>query len=204
MSVKDIVLPEIGEGVNEGEMVKWLVKVGDSVEVDQSIVEVMTDKATVEVPSPIAGVVKELKAKEGEMVSVESTLLVLDTAGARVATSPLTQEGNSNQSSQAPPTIYPPPPIAPPPMEGQPIIGATTTPVPPSSSSLGLTPSVGTPSVGTPSVGTPSVGTWVGNLWVVSKVWVVSKMVVEMGKCISLLWKVVFWQPQAPVVSRVN
>ena len=182
MSVKDIVLPEIGEGVTEGEMVKWLVKVGDPVEVDQSIVEVMTDKATVEVPSPIAGVVKELKAKEGEMVSIESTLLVLDTAGAMVATSAPIPEGNSNQSSQVSPT-------APPPMEGQPITEATTTPIPPSSPSLDLIPPVGAPPVGAPPVGVPFTGGTQGG---------------GNGKVNLPLWKVVFWQHQAPVVSHVN
>ena len=78
---KDVKLPELGEGVTEGELVKWLVKPGDSVKPDQPIAEVMTDKATVEVPSPIAGVVKELKFKVGDVVAVEKTMLVLTTAG---------------------------------------------------------------------------------------------------------------------------
>jgi pyruvate dehydrogenase E2 component (dihydrolipoamide acetyltransferase) len=76
----DIKLPELGEGVTEGELVKWLVKPGDSVKADQTIAEIMTDKATVEVPSPIAGVVKELKFKPGQVVKVESVLLTLDGA----------------------------------------------------------------------------------------------------------------------------
>jgi len=54
----EVKLPDIGEGVTEGELVKWLVKVGDKIDVDQAVVEVMTDKATVEVPSPVAGEVK--------------------------------------------------------------------------------------------------------------------------------------------------
>ena len=81
MASKNVVLPDIGEGVTEGEMVKWLVQVGDPVEVDQPVAEVMTDKATVEVPSPIAGQVKELKASEGDIIPIETTLLVLDTSG---------------------------------------------------------------------------------------------------------------------------
>ena len=68
MAAKNIQLPELGEGVTEGELVKWLVKPGDKIEADQTVAEMMTDKATVEVPSPSAGVVKELKAKEGEVV----------------------------------------------------------------------------------------------------------------------------------------
>lgn len=85
MAAQDVKLPDIGEGVQEGELVKWLVKVGDNVKTDQAIAEVMTDKATVEVPSPYAGTVKELKFKEGDMIKIESTMLVLDGAGGGVA-----------------------------------------------------------------------------------------------------------------------
>lgn len=52
MSAQNVKLPDIGEGVTEGELVKWLVKPGDIVKADQPVAEVMTDKATVEVPSP--------------------------------------------------------------------------------------------------------------------------------------------------------
>ncbi len=78
----DIRLPELGEGVTEGELVKWLVKPGDSVKPDQAIAEIMTDKATVEVPSPTAGVVKELKFKVGEVIKVENVLVTLESSGA--------------------------------------------------------------------------------------------------------------------------
>lgn len=78
----EVKLPELGEGVTEGELVKWLVKPGDAVKADQAVAEIMTDKATVEVPSPVAGVVKELKFKVGEIIKVESVLITLDGAGA--------------------------------------------------------------------------------------------------------------------------
>lgn len=84
----EVKLPELGEGVTEGELVKWLVKVGDSVKADQPVAEFMTDKATVEVPTPIAGVVKELKKKTGDMVKVETAILVLESSsGASTAAS---------------------------------------------------------------------------------------------------------------------
>lgn len=83
MSLENIKLPDLGEGVTEGEMVKWLVNVGDTVHADQPIAEVMTDKATVEVPTPISGVVKELKASEGDIIPVETTLLLLESDGSR-------------------------------------------------------------------------------------------------------------------------
>ncbi|MBK7890156.1 MAG: 2-oxo acid dehydrogenase subunit E2 [Bdellovibrionales bacterium] len=91
MATKNVQLPELGEGVTEGELVKWLVKVGDTVKPDQPVAEMMTDKATVEVPSPFGGVVKEIQKKEGDVVEVGMTLLVLDsdaTAGASAQASP--------------------------------------------------------------------------------------------------------------------
>src|SRR6187455_1902005 len=78
-------LPDIGEDIAEGEIVKWLVKVGDTVKEHQSVVEVMTDKATVEVPSPANGKITALKAKEGQTVPVGSVLFVLDTAAGGTA-----------------------------------------------------------------------------------------------------------------------
>lgn len=80
MSQIEVTLPDVGEGVTEGEMVKWLVKVGDTVEADQPVAEVMTDKATVEVPTSQAGVVKELKVSEGDVVPIGKVMLVLDSS----------------------------------------------------------------------------------------------------------------------------
>lgn len=74
-------LPDIGEGVVEGEVVKWHVKPGDTLREDQPMVEVMTDKATVEIPSPKAGVVKEIRAAEGSMCPVGAVMLVIEEAG---------------------------------------------------------------------------------------------------------------------------
>lgn len=85
MATVEIRLPELGEGVTEGELVSWLVQVGDTVSVDQPLAEMMTDKATVEVPSSKAGVVKELKAEEGDVVPVEQVLLILDESAASAA-----------------------------------------------------------------------------------------------------------------------
>jgi len=82
MATKNVQLPELGEGVTEGELVKWLVKVGDKISPDQPVAEMMTDKATVEVPSPIAGVVKEISKKEGDVIEVGATMLVVETDGA--------------------------------------------------------------------------------------------------------------------------
>src|SRR5207253_2395605 len=74
-------LPDIGEGVVEGEIVKWLVKAGDQIVEDQPLVEVMTDKATVAIPSPRQGKVLQTIGKEGDTAKVHQTLVVLDVAG---------------------------------------------------------------------------------------------------------------------------
>lgn len=75
-------LPDIGEGVHEGEIVQWLVKPGDLVKEDQAIVEIMTDKVTAEIPAPVSGVITELNGKPGEIVKVGSVIAVFDQAGA--------------------------------------------------------------------------------------------------------------------------
>jgi pyruvate dehydrogenase E2 component (dihydrolipoamide acetyltransferase) len=82
MALKEIQLPELGEGVTEGEMIKWLVKIGDKVSADQAIAEIMTDKASVEVPTPVAGTIKEFKLKEGDVAKVGMAMLILDLEGA--------------------------------------------------------------------------------------------------------------------------
>ena len=69
-------LPDIGEGLAEGEIVKWLVAVGDTVNEDQPLLEVMTDKATVEIPSPRAGTVATLNVAEGDVVQIGTTILL--------------------------------------------------------------------------------------------------------------------------------
>ena len=85
MAKIDFKLPDIGEGIAEGEIVKWLVKAGDVVKEHQPVVEVMTDKATVEVPSPAAGTIGELRAQAGQTVPVGSVIFTLLTAGAAPA-----------------------------------------------------------------------------------------------------------------------
>src|ERR1700733_13190421 len=82
MAAIDVKLPDIGEGVTEGEIVRWLVKEGDAIKHDQPLVEVMTDKATVEIPSSADGKVTKLIAKEGQVVKVGGALLNLESGGA--------------------------------------------------------------------------------------------------------------------------
>ena len=74
-------LPDLGEGVREGEIARWLVEVGQEIAEDDPLVEIQTDKTTVEIPSPAGGRVGEILVAEGEVVPV-GTLLVLIGAGA--------------------------------------------------------------------------------------------------------------------------
>ena len=90
-------LPDIGEGLTEAEIVRWLVAEGESVKADQPIVEVETDKAVVEIPSPYAGVVERHGGAEGETLEVGSILVVISDA---------------NDMSQDQSAATPPPPIA--------------------------------------------------------------------------------------------
>lgn len=79
-------LPELGEGLSEGEVVAWRVKEGDTIKADQTMVEVMTDKATVEVPAPRTGIVKKLYYKVGQMAKVHAPLIdIEETGGASVS-----------------------------------------------------------------------------------------------------------------------
>ena len=75
-----VVMPELGEGVIEGELLKWRVSVGDDVQEDDILAEVMTDKASLEVPAPFSGKVQELSCKEGQTCAVGEALLILDSS----------------------------------------------------------------------------------------------------------------------------
>ena len=82
-------LPDIGEGVVEGEVVQWHVSVGDAVKEDDPIVDVMTDKASVTIPSPVNGVVSSLSGGVGDMIAVGSTLVEFDSDDTPPAAEPV-------------------------------------------------------------------------------------------------------------------
>jgi 2-oxoglutarate dehydrogenase E2 component (dihydrolipoamide succinyltransferase) len=79
---KSVVMPQMGESVAEGTIVRWLKKVGDQVERDEPLFEISTDKVDAEIPSPSAGVVSDIKVKEGETVPINTVVAVIDEAGA--------------------------------------------------------------------------------------------------------------------------
>src|SRR6187431_1784780 len=74
-------LPDIGEGIAEAEIVAWHVKPGDVVKEDGNLADLMTDKATVEMESPVAGVVREVAGEVGDVIAIGSPLVVIETEG---------------------------------------------------------------------------------------------------------------------------
>lgn len=97
-------LPDIGEGVIEGEVVSWKVAEGDSIALDQPMVEIQTDKATVEIPSPRAGTIAKINFKEGEVCPVGDVLVVIETGDGAPATS---GNGNGSHTTVAAPAAAP-------------------------------------------------------------------------------------------------
>lgn len=92
MGIHKIQMPDVGEGITEAEIVEWNVKVGDVVKEDDVIAAVMTDKATVEIPSPVDGVVKDIFGEVGAMTAVGSVIIALEVEG----------EGNNIPDAPAP------------------------------------------------------------------------------------------------------
>jgi 2-oxoisovalerate dehydrogenase E2 component (dihydrolipoyl transacylase) len=92
-------LPDIGEGIAEAEIVAWHVKVGDRIEEDAGIADMMTDKATVEMESPVSGVVVELAGAVGDMVPIGSALAVIEVEESTETPSPPAGEGDSPAAS---------------------------------------------------------------------------------------------------------
>src|SRR6516162_6642575 len=93
-------LPDIGEGVTEGEIVSWLVKPGDQVTEDQPMIEVMTDKATVTITAPKSGTVVETRGKVGEIVAVHSVLVVFELGGAGAAAAAPATNGHNGHGAK--------------------------------------------------------------------------------------------------------
>src|SRR5260370_16212280 len=116
----DIIMPQMGESIVEGTITKWLKKPGDKVQRDEPLFEISTDKVDAEIPAPAAGVLREIKVKEGTTVQVNTVVGVIDADGsAAVAAPPSPQPAKSAQppaASQAPApdgASTPPPPAAP-------------------------------------------------------------------------------------------
>jgi pyruvate dehydrogenase E2 component (dihydrolipoamide acetyltransferase) len=98
-------LPDLGEGLTEGEVARWLVSVGDEVAEDQPLVEIQTDKTTVEIPSPAAGKVAQILVEEGKVVPVGTVLVVIGEDGAAPAQKTEPKEAPAPQKVRATPLV---------------------------------------------------------------------------------------------------
>src|SRR6187397_745806 len=92
----EVLMPQMGESIAEGTIVRWIKKVGDRIDRDEPLFEISTDKVDAEIPSPAAGVLTEIKVKEGETVPVNSVVATIGTAGE------VTAESNTSPSNTLP------------------------------------------------------------------------------------------------------
>src|ERR1700710_2441297 len=93
-------LPELGESVTEGTITRWLKAVGDTLEVDEPLLEVSTDKVDTEIPSPVAGTLLEIKAEEDETVEVGTELCVIGDEGEGGGSSDSDESGESSDAEE--------------------------------------------------------------------------------------------------------
>jgi pyruvate dehydrogenase E2 component (dihydrolipoamide acetyltransferase) len=134
----DIVMPQMGESIFEGTITKWLKKPGDKVERDEPLFEISTDKVDAEIPSPSAGVLKEIKVGEGQTVPIQTIVGVIDAAGsAAAAPAPAPAKAAAPAPAKAPAAAAPAPAVAPRPAPPAPSAPVAATPAPASSGSTG-------------------------------------------------------------------
>src|SRR5258707_3203753 len=81
----DVIMPQMGESIFEGTITKWRKKAGDSVQRDEPLFEISTDKVDAEIPSPVGGVLSEVKVAEGATVQINTVVAVIDEAGSAVS-----------------------------------------------------------------------------------------------------------------------
>src|SRR5215204_6465331 len=123
-----VVMPQMGESIAEGTIVRWIKKVGDAVDRDEPLFEISTDKVDAEIPSPAAGVLLNISVNEGETVPVNSVVATIGEPGTKPAVSGngTPSEAPADGSAAAPPAV-PPAPQA----DGAPATAAPGAPVAP-------------------------------------------------------------------------
>src|SRR5579863_4980388 len=99
----DVVMPQMGESIFEGTITKWLKKPGDKIERDEPLFEISTDKVDAEIPSPAAGVLKEIKVKEGQTVPIQTVVASIDAAGGAATASAPAPAKEAPKAAPAPP-----------------------------------------------------------------------------------------------------
>jgi len=128
----DVIMPQMGESIFEGTITKWLKKPGDKIERDEPLFEISTDKVDAEIPSPAAGVLKEIKVNEGQTVPIQTIVAVIDAAGAPAAVS-APPPAKAEAPKPAPAASAAPKPVAPAPATkpGPSLVPAAGSPAPP-------------------------------------------------------------------------
>jgi pyruvate dehydrogenase E2 component (dihydrolipoamide acetyltransferase) len=158
----DIVMPQMGESIFEGTITKWLKKPGDKVERDEPLFEISTDKVDAEIPSPSAGVLKEIKVAEGKTVPIQTVVGVIDAAGDASAAKPAQPSASPKSDAQPAKAAQAPPSRAAAP-QAAPANGRAASPPQPqartqaaatSTSAVSTTPATG----GAPTTGTRDGG----------------------------------------------
>jgi pyruvate dehydrogenase E2 component (dihydrolipoamide acetyltransferase) len=139
----DVIMPQMGESIAEGTVTKWLKNVGDRVEQDEPLFEISTDKVDAEIPSPAAGVLKEIRVAPGTTVPVNTVVAVVAREGEAVAAAPETQA----TTTEAPPEPAPAAPASPPAAPESPAVEPAPPPAEPAPAPTAAAPS---PAAATP------------------------------------------------------
>jgi pyruvate dehydrogenase E2 component (dihydrolipoamide acetyltransferase) len=155
---ESVVLPALGESVTEGTVTRWLKKVGDSVNVDEPLVEVSTDKVDTEIPSPVAGVIEQILVQEDETVQVGAVLVIIGSgSGSAAPAAPAAAAPVAPPVVQAPPAPVAPPvvaaPVAPPVVAAPPVVVAPPVVAPPVAPPVVATPVTSVPSTSSTDAG---------------------------------------------------
>ena len=149
---ESVVLPALGESVTEGTVTRWLKKVGDSVNVDEPLVEVSTDKVDTEIPSPVAGVIEQILVQEDETVQVGAVLVIIGSgSGAAAPAAP------AAEAPVAPPVVQAPPAPVIPPVVAAPVDPPVFTP-PPVVAPVVTAPVVAAPVISVPAASSTDAG----------------------------------------------
>ena len=133
----DVIMPQMGESIFEGTITRWLKKAGDRVERDEPLFEISTDKVDAEIPAPSAGVLKEIKVKEGQTVPIQTVVAVIDAAGSDAAVAPAAPAAAPAAEKAAAPKA----PVAP-------AAPAVSAPAPPTQVAASVTPAAQPPKAG--------------------------------------------------------
>jgi len=151
---QEVNLPALGESVTEGTVTRWLKQVGDTVAVDEPLVEISTDKVDTEIPSPVAGVIEEILVAEDETVEVGAPLVRIgDGSGAAAETSPAAEPAAPAAPEPAPAAAAEAAPPAPAPVpEATPVAPVTADPAPPEPVAAPVTPPAPPAAVAPPAV----------------------------------------------------